>query len=49
MVDCYAANGRERHQRWNVSCSSSVCKSQQQVHERLRQKQKIVISHVLKC
>ena len=31
----YAANGRQRHQRWNVSRISSRCKSQQQVHERL--------------
>ena len=45
----YAANGTKRNQRWNLSCNSSVCKGQQQAHERLLHKQRIVTSHVLRC
>ena len=38
----YATNGKKWHQSWNVSWHRSTCKSQQQVHERLWPRQRIL-------
>ena len=45
----YATIGRKRCQRWNVPCYTLVCKSQQQVWKRFWPKERIFISHVLRC
>ena len=43
----FTTNATERHQRCNVSCHTSICKSQQQIHEGLWPRQRIFTSHVL--